>query len=147
MLNNPRFVGKLTDGVGTFFNADNIRSFQRLRDGTWHVILYDDNTFIIDEPSPSRARRMLEGSNFVIQMMPIPKPMWVVFRHEDGVVSDVVEVLFLGLCADGHVRPVRLTGKKFKVLDLQSKFGEIVFENPLKTPQTKKEKKKLWGSK
>lgn len=94
------------ESVGnTTVNIDKIR--------TYYKIAAEPDTLIVelDNGETYRARDKfgyledcLEGNNFVVQVIPCSKPLYAWYKDDEGEHSRPVH--YLGLCANGCVRPL-----------------------------------------
>lgn len=123
---------------GENINADRIRSFWASGNGTVLNIEYSDDSKRRFEANPNSIHLImseLSGSDNVIQVIPVrdSSPIFAVWNDTDSDDGYFYEpVYYLGLCSDGELKGLSLSGGYFELLDTASNFTGLYSESELK---------------
>lgn len=103
-------MARFENVAGTTINVDKIKAYYRMStDRNVLVVELENREVYKAHDKHCCLEKRLDGSDFITQVIPCPKPLCARYREDDGKEYGY-PVYYLGLCADGYVRPLDICG-------------------------------------
>ena len=115
-------MARFIEVAGTHLNVDKIKSYYHTFNCGKPILCVktDDGNVHYETDRGCLMEESLRGNDFIVQVIPCVKPLYARYEEAESICEYPVD--YLGLCADGTVRPLGVFGNGVQFCDKTGNF-------------------------